>query len=112
MLTPDEIRALREYTEMTPGTDGPVISGTSSRRDRMGKRYPQSLMQTRWPSSNVSRNPEQRRCVLSLTEASINGRESTLAELLQFLRRLLSFRTVGVFFLDLLEEKPGVTCIL
>ena len=35
-----------------------------------------------------------------------------LAELLQFLRRLLSFRTVGVFFLDLLEEKPGVTCIL
>src|SRR5712691_5316817 len=69
-------------------------------------------MQTRWPSSNVSRNPKQRRCALSLTEASINRRESTLAELLQFLRRLLSFRTVGVFFLDLLEEKPGVPCIL
>src|SRR5499426_797974 len=69
-------------------------------------------MQTRWPNSNVSRYLEQRRCVLSLTEASLNGREITLAELLQFVCRLLSFRTVGVFFLDLLEEKPGVPCIL
>src|SRR6266581_659293 len=69
-------------------------------------------MQTIWTTSNVSRGPEQRRCGLSLTEASINRRAHTLAELLQFLRRLLSFRTVRVFFLNLLEEKPGVTCIL
>src|SRR2546425_13358701 len=69
-------------------------------------------MQITWTNSNVSRDPEQRRCVLSLTEASINRRAHTLAELLQFLRCLLSFRTVRIFFLDLLEEKPGVTCIL
>src|SRR5215470_13353344 len=37
---------------------------------------------------------------------------STLAELLQLLRCLLSFRAIGIFFLDLLEEKPGVTSIL
>ena len=37
---------------------------------------------------------------------------STLAELLHLLCSLLSFRTVGIFLLDLLEEKPGVTCIL
>src|SRR4026209_168596 len=35
-----------------------------------------------------------------------------LAELLQFLRRLLGFSTVRVFFLDLLEEEPGVARIL
>src|SRR5438132_12904791 len=69
-------------------------------------------MQTTWANSNASRDPEQRRCVLSLIEASINRRANALAELLQFFHRLLSFRTVRVFLLDLLEEKPGVTCIL
>src|SRR5262245_43288955 len=73
---------------------------------------PSNLMLTRWLSSNGSRDPEPSRCVLSLTETCSNRCVSALAELLQFLRRLLRFRTIGIFFLNLLEEKPGVTCIL
>ncbi len=71
MLTPEEIRALREHTEMT--------------QIQMAQ-----LFRVR-PADVIS---------------------STLAELLQLLSRLLGFRTVGVFFLDLLKEKPRVTCIL
>jgi len=41
MLTPDEIRALREYTEIDPGTVAQLLEYVS-RRDRLGKRLPRA----------------------------------------------------------------------